>query len=279
MASHIEDYAMIGDCETAALVSKDGSMDWLCLPRFDSGACFAALLGAPDHGRWSLAPTSPPTRVARRYRPDTLILETEFQTGEGSVTLIDFMPLREKYPQLVRLVRGDRGEVQMSMELILRFDYGDLVRWVSRLEDESLHALAGSHMVVLRTPAPLRGEDLKTVSEFTVKAGETIPFVLTYAPSHLPVPEKIDPQEALNRTHEFWKEWISVCTYRGPYAEVVKRSLITLKGLTYLPTGGITAAPTTSLREKIGGPRNWITATAAAGRHTYPAGITRKWLP
>jgi GH15 family glucan-1,4-alpha-glucosidase len=257
MASRIEDYAMIGDCETAALVSKDGSIDWLCLPRFDSGACFAALLGTSEHGRWMLGPASPAIRIARRYRRDTLILETEVHTDQGSVTLIDFMPLREKHPHLVRLVRGDCGEVQMSMELIVRFDYGDLVPWVSRLEDETLRALAGPNMLVLRTPAPLRGEDLRTVSEFTVKAGETIPFVLTYGPSHLPVPEKIDPQEALTQTDEFWKKWISACTYRGPYEDVVKRSLTTLKGLTYWPTGGITAAPTTSLPEKIGGPRNW----------------------
>jgi GH15 family glucan-1,4-alpha-glucosidase len=257
MASRIEDYAMIGDCETAALVGRDGSLDWLCLPRFDSGACFAALLGTPEHGRWLLAPASPAIRVTRRYRSDTLILETEFHTEQGSATLIDFMPLREGHPHLVRLVRGDRGEVQILMELILRFDYGDLVPWVSRLEDGTLRALAGPSMVVLRTPAPLRGEDLKTVSEFTVKAGETVPFVLTHGPSHLPVPEKIDAQEALRCTDEFWKKWISGCTYRGPYDEIVRRSLITLKALTYWPTGGITAAATTSLPEKIGGPRNW----------------------
>jgi GH15 family glucan-1,4-alpha-glucosidase len=257
MACRIEDYAMIGDCETAALVAKDGSIDWLCLPRFDSGACFAALLGTPENGRWLIAPTSEPGQISRRYQPDTLILETEFQTNEGTVTLIDFMPVREKHPHLVRLVRGDRGQVNMRMEAIFRFDYGELVPWVIRLADGALRAVAGPNMVILRTPVPLRGEDLKTVSEFTVKPGETVPFVLSYGPSHLEVPTTIDPQQALARTSEFWEKWISGCTYHDRYEEPVKRSLITLKALTYWPTGGITASPTTSLPEKIGGQRNW----------------------
>jgi GH15 family glucan-1,4-alpha-glucosidase len=257
MTSRIEDYAMIGDCQTAALVAKDGSIDWLCLPRFDSGACFAALLGTPENGRWLLAPASASQRVLRRYRQDTLILETEFHTDQASVTLIDFMPLREKHRHLVRLVRGDRGQMQMAMELILRFDYGDLVPWVTRIKGGALRAVAGPNMVVLRTPAPLHGEDLRTVSEFTVKAGETVPFVLSYGPSNLSIPEKIDPQAALARTEKFWGEWIAGCTYHGAYENAVRRSLITLKALTYWPTGGVTAAPTTSLPEKIGGERNW----------------------
>jgi GH15 family glucan-1,4-alpha-glucosidase len=257
MPSRIEDYAMIGDCETAALVARDGSIDWLCLPRFDSGACFAALLGKPENGRWLLAPDSSPVQISRRYQPDTLILETEFRTGEGTVTLIDFMPLREKHPHLVRLVRGDRGEVRMRTEIIFRFDYGELLPWVIRLEDGALRAVAGPHMAVLRSSAPLRGENLKTVSEFTVRAGETVPFVLTHAPSEVAVPESIDPQQALASTKEFWRRWIGASTYRGPYEDSVKRSLITLKALTYWPTGGITAAATTSLPEKIGGQRNW----------------------
>ena len=257
MASHIEDYAMIGDSHTAALVSKNGSIDWFCLPRFDSGACFAALLGSPENGRWLLAPESSSFQVSRRYQPDTLVLETEFHTAKGSVTLVDFMPQRERHPHLVRLVRGDQGEVRMRTEIIFRFDYGELVPWVIRLADGALRAVAGPNMVVLRSPAPLRGENLKTYSEFTVKAGETIPFVLSYGHSERPVPEAIDPHAALERTVDLWKKWISRSMYRGPYQETVKRSLITLKALTYQPTGGITAAPTTSLPEKIGGKRNW----------------------
>lgn len=257
MAARIEDYAMIGDCETAALVAKDGSIDWLCLPRFDSGACFAALLGTPENGRWLLAPASSSLQVSRRYQPDTLTLETGFHTSEGDVTLIDFMPLRERHPHLVRLVRGDRGEVCMRMELIFRFDYGELVPWVMRLKDGALRAVAGPNMAVLRSSAPLRGEDLKTYSEFTVKAGETVSFVLTHGPSEGSPASPIDPQKALERTNEFWRKWISNCTYHGPYEAAVKRSLLTLKALTYMPTGGITAAPTTSLPEKIGGQRNW----------------------
>ena len=257
MPSRIEDYGLIGDCETAALVAKDGSIDWLCWPRFDSGACFAALLGSPDHGRWQLAPSVAVTSVTRRYRRGTLILETEFTTDQGVVTLIDFMPVREKHPDLVRLVRGERGKVLMQMELILRFDYGRSVPWVMRMDDGSLRAIAGPNMVTLRTAVPLRGENLKTVSEFTVNEGETIPFVLTYRASHHPPPKAIDPHAALDRTETFWREWINHCSYQGPWAGVIERSLITLKALTYRPTGGIVAAPTTSIPEKLGGQRNW----------------------
>jgi GH15 family glucan-1,4-alpha-glucosidase len=257
MSSGIEDYALVGDCETAALVGRDGSIDWLCWPRFDSGACFAAILGTPEHGRWKIAPASPVKHTMRRYRKSSLILETDFETAQGAVTLIDFMPLREKQSDLVRLVRGRRGQVRMQMELSLRFDYGQSVPWVTRMDDGSLRAIAGPNMAVLRTSAPIRGEDLKTVSEFTVHEGETVPFVLTYGASHLSLPEPIDPEASLQKTEAFWREWTGRCTYRGPWAEVVERSLITLKALTYWPTGGILAAPTTSLPEKTGGKRNW----------------------
>jgi GH15 family glucan-1,4-alpha-glucosidase len=257
MPSRIEDYAMIGDCETAALVARDGSIDWLCLPRFDSGACFAALLGTAKHGRWSLAPAGFAKQTGRRYVPDTLILETDFETGDGAVTIVDFMPLRAKNPNLIRIVRGRRGQVPMEMELALRFDYGELVPWVSRLDDEGLQAVAGPNLVVLRTPAALRGEGFKTVSQFTVKAGESVSFVLTHGPSHLPVPEATDAEAALSETVAFWKQWTCACRGRGRYEESIKRSLITLKALTYWPTGGIAASPTTSLPEKIGGKRNW----------------------
>jgi GH15 family glucan-1,4-alpha-glucosidase len=257
MASRIEDYALIGDCETAALVGKDGSIDWLCWPRFDSNACFTALLGTPEHGRWKLAPATAPSKVLRQYRKDTLILETEFETAQGSITLVDFMPLREKHSDLVRLVRGRKGRVEMRMELVLRFDYGEIVPWVTRLHDGALRAVAGPNLAVLRTPASMRGEDLKTVSEFTVQEGETVPFVLTYGESHLNTPRAIDAEKALCQTEAFWKNWTRTCSYEGPYADAVKRSLITLKALTYWPTGGITAAPTTSLPERLGGQRNW----------------------
>lgn len=257
MSCPIEDYALIGDCETAALVGNDGSIDWLCWPRFDSGACFAAILGTPEHGRWKIAPATSATRVTRHYRKGTLILETEFETEHGTVTIIDFMPLREKQSDLVRLVRGRQGEVPMKMELSLRFDYGQSVPWVTRLDDGSLRAIAGTNMVVLRTSAPIHGENLKTVSEFTVKAGETVSFVLTYSPSHLALPKTINVERAIKKTEEFWQKWTGQCTYQGPWIESVERSLITLKALTYWPTGGILAAPTTSLPERISGERNW----------------------
>ena len=258
MPSRIEDYALIGDCESAALVAHNGSIDWLCWPRFDSGACFAALLGSEGNGRWLIAPADPDPRVTRRYRNGSLILETEFETAEGAVTLIDFMPLRGVASNLVRLAVGRRGQVTMRTELILRFDYGSAVPWVTRLEDGAgLCAVAGPDMVVLRTPTPLRGENLKTVGEFTVGAGEMVSFVLTYGPSHLPLPEPLDPQTALDDTVAFWADWSSHCRHAGAWHGAVLRSHITLKALTYAPTGGIVAAPTTSLPERIGGPRNW----------------------
>src|SRR5690242_7712644 len=257
MPGRIEDYALIGDCETAALVGRDGSIDWLCWPRFDGGACFAALLGAPEHGRWLVAPVETPRRVTRRYRPDTLILETEFETASGVVTLIDFMPPRGIASDVVRIVRGRRGKVAMRTELVLRFDYGTNVPWVSRTEDGALRAIAGPDMTILRTPVAIRGEDLKTVGEFTVSAGQSVPFVLTYSPSHEPMPGPVESESALADTEAFWLEWTSICSDFGPWTEIVRRSLITLKALTYRPTGGIVAAATTSLPEQIGGSRNW----------------------
>lgn len=257
MASHIEDYALIGDCETAALVARNGSIDWLCWPRFDSGACFAALLGGPEHGRWQIAPLAETKRISRRYRDGSLILETDFETAEGAATLIDYMPPRGHASDLVRQVIGRRGGVRLRSELILRFDYGSLVPWMSRLEDGRLRAISGPDMVVLQASVPLHGENLKTVSEFTLNPGETASFVLAYGPSHLPPPDSVVPAQALADTEAFWREWTGECIYTGKYREAVVRSLVTLKALTYRPTGGIVAAPTTSLPEHLGGTRNW----------------------
>ena len=257
MPSPIADYAMIGDRETAALVSRDGSIDWLCWPRFDSDACFAALLGSPENGRWQIAPCSQRFRVSRRYRPNTLILETRFETESGAVTLVDFMPVQDDAHDIMRLVIGERGRVSMRMELILRFGYGSVVPWVTRLPDRSVRAVGGPDMVVLRTPAAVRGEDFRTIAEFTVDAGEQVPFELAYRHSHLEPPAARDPQQALKATEKYWVDWISKCSSSGAYDGIVKRSLITLKALTYAPTGGIVAAPTTSLPEHLGGTRNW----------------------
>jgi GH15 family glucan-1,4-alpha-glucosidase len=257
MSSRIEDYALIGDCTTAALVGRDGSVDWLCWPRFDSDACFAALLGDAEHGRWRIAPRDPAARVSRRYRGDTLILETRFEWSEGAVTLIDFMPLRGVNSNLVRLVVGERGRVAMCTEVVLRFGYGAIVPWVTRVDDATLRAVAGPDMVVLRTPVRLTGQNMKTVGEFEVAAGETVPFVLTYALSHVLPPEPVDPLSALAATEGFWTDWSKNCRPAGHCSEAVLRSLITLKACTYWPTGGIVAAPTTSLPEQLGGTRNW----------------------
>ena len=257
MPSRIEDYALLGDCETAALVSRDGSIDWLCWPRFDSGACFAALLGTPENGRWRMAPLDPDTRSTRRYRGDTLILETTFTSSDGEVTVIDFMPLRGPMSDLVRIVRGRRGRVAMRSELLLRFNYGSSIPWVTRLDDGAIRAIAGPDMVIVRSSVPLRGEGLSTVSEFTVGPDETACFVMTYGPSHLPAPSGVDAQKALADTEAFWQAWASRCSYSGEWREPVIRSLVTLKALTYRPTGGIVAAPTTSLPEQPGGSRNW----------------------
>ncbi len=257
MPSRIEDYAIVGDCETSALVARDGSVDWLCWPRFDSGACFAALLGGPENGRWLVAPCEAGARTTRRYRESTLILETDIETTEGEVTLIEFMPPRGKASDLIRIVVGRRGKVAMRTELIIRFDYGSLVPWVTSREDRTLCAVSGPDMVVLRTPVPLRGKDRKTVGEFTVSAGDTVPFVLTYGPSHVHLPARIDPMTALADTEAFWRDWSSRFEGADEWSEPVLRSLITLKALTYRPTGGIVAAPTTSLPEQLGGARNW----------------------
>lgn len=256
MSQKIENYALIGDCETAALVGRNGSIDWLCWPAFDSDACFAAILGTHKNGRWLVAPNDDVTTISRRYLADTLILETRFETKSGTVALIDFMPPRGKASDIVRLVRGVSGTVKMRMELVIRFGFGIDIPWVRRI-DHSLLAVAGRDMTVLRTPVETRGQDLTTVAEFVVKAGETVPFVLTYGPSHLDPPEPIDPQIALQETETFWKEWCSHCTRDGEYHDLILRSLITLKALTFGPTGGIVAAPTTSLPEKLGGARNW----------------------
>jgi GH15 family glucan-1,4-alpha-glucosidase len=255
--TQIEDYAIIGDCETAALVSRAGSIDWLCWPRFDSPACFAALLGGTDHGRWRVAPTDANARVTRRYRGETLILETEFETAEGSVLVIDFMPLRDGKSNVVRTVVGKRGRVAMETQIVFRFDYGSIIPWVSRLDDGALRAIAGPDMIVVRTDVELRGEGFTTVGEFTIAEGEQTSFVMTWGPSHLHPPRGVDPAKALEVTERFWTHWASECTYTGPYRESVMRSLLTLKALTYHPTGGIVAAPTTSLPEQVGGVRNW----------------------
>jgi GH15 family glucan-1,4-alpha-glucosidase len=258
MSCRIEDYGLIGDCETAALVGRDGSIDWLCWPAFDSDACFAALLGDDRHGRWLIAPAEEITRISRRYWDNTLILETRFETASGAVALIDFMPPRGKASDVVRLVRGASGKVRLRMELVIRFGFGVDIPWVRKNPDGSgLLAICGQDMTVLRTPIETRGEDLTTVADFEVGEGETVPFVLTYGPSHLPVPAPIDPKQALQDTEDFWTEWCSRCTYEGFGRDLVMRSLITLKALTYAPTGGIVAAPTTSLPEKLGGARNW----------------------
>jgi GH15 family glucan-1,4-alpha-glucosidase len=256
-SGHIEDYALIGDCESAALVGRDGSIDWLCWPRFDSGACFAALLGDAGHGRWRIAPADPGAVVRRRYRDDTLILETEFETADGIVLVTDFMPLDHARSDLVRVVRGVSGRVAMHAELILRFDYGSVVPWVTRLDDGTLRAIAGPDMIILRSTVPQHGERLTTVGDFTVGEGDVHTFVLTWSVSHLPPPKRIDPLRALRRTERFWRAWARRCTYRGPWRATVMRSLLTLKALTYAPTGGIVAAPTTSLPTEIGGTRNW----------------------
>jgi GH15 family glucan-1,4-alpha-glucosidase len=256
MPARIEDYALIGDCQTAALVARDGSIDWLCLPRFDSPACFASLLGTPEHGRWLLAPRGEVRSVRRRYRPGSLVLETEYETPEGVVAVIDCMPGRARHPHLVRLVEGRRGQVPMRTELVIRFDYGSVVPWVQRLGG-GLGAVAGPDALLLRTPVHVRGENLTTVAQFAVAAGQRVPFSLAWHPSYEPPPEPINPEQAVADTEVWWRDWSGRCTYRGPYREAVVRSLITLKALTYVPTGGMVAAATTSLPEQLGGVRNW----------------------
>jgi GH15 family glucan-1,4-alpha-glucosidase len=287
--ARIEDYAIVGDLHTAALISTDGSVDWLCLPHFDSPACFASLVDTASAGRWLLAPASGGSCTTRRYRPDTLILETEWECADGRVRVTDFMPPRDECVDLVRIVEGLRGSVSMRGELVLRFDYGSVVPWVRRGK-EGIRAVAGPDAAYLTTPAPVRGRDLRTISDFTVRAGERVPFVLTWTPSHQPRPLAVDPECALRDTDSFWAEWSGQSQVAGPYREAIQRSLITLKALTYAPTGGIVAAPTTSLPEQIGGPRNWdyrfcwlrdatltLQSLLAAG-YTDEAAAWREWL-
>ncbi len=256
MPMRIEDYALIGDCQTAALVGRDGSIDWLCLPRFDSGACFAALLGGPENGRWLLAPRAAVRRVTREYRDGSLILDTTFETEDAAVTVTDCMPMRDTVPHIIRTVRGVRGRMPMHTELVVRFDYGSIVPWVRKTR-RGIRAIAGPDSMSLQSEVPLRGENLKTLAEFDVAAGETVSFVLTWHPSHVRDPHEADAAALVVATEKAWREWSSQCTYEGPYRKVVQRSLATLKALTHTTTGGIVAAPTTSLPEALGGPRNW----------------------
>ncbi|HUA55245.1 MAG TPA: glycoside hydrolase family 15 protein [Candidatus Sulfotelmatobacter sp.] len=256
MPSPIEDYALLGDRDTAALVARNGSIDWLCLPRFDSPACFAALLGSAEHGRWKIAPIGEVSRIRRRYRDGTLILETDFETDSGAVTVIDCMAARGVASDVVRLVVGRRGEVAMRMHLAIRFDYGLIVPWVQRTE-EGLTAIAGPDLLVLRCPVTLRGKNFTTRADFVVSAGEQVPFVLSWSPSNLPAPEAIDAAATITRVERSWRDWVSRCRYQGRWADAVHRSLLTLRALTCAATGGIVAAPTTSLPEQPGGRRNW----------------------
>jgi GH15 family glucan-1,4-alpha-glucosidase len=287
----IEDYGLIGDCTTAALVGRNGSIDWLCWPRFDSAACFSALLGNSNYGRWSIAPSDPLYKSSRSYRGDTMLLETVFAVRDGSFALIDFMPTNRPDSSVIRIVEGRSGRPQVRMDLTLRFDYGSTVPWVDRLPDENgIAAIAGPNLVALRTPVELKGEDLSTTSDFTISSGERVSFVLTYGPSHLPPPAAIDADLSLDDTEAFWKEWSARCTYDGHRREAVMRSLLTLKALTLTQTGGIVAAPTTSLPEQIGGPRNWdyrycwlrdatLTLIALMGSGYYEEAIAwRNWL-
>ncbi|MFJ6079205.1 glycoside hydrolase family 15 protein [Pseudarthrobacter sp. NPDC092419] len=287
--ARIEDYAVIGDLQTGALVSTEGSIDWLCLPRFDSPACFSALVDTPDAGRWLIAPEGAGPCTRRQYRDGSLVLETEWETPEGAVRVIDFMPPRDRVADVVRIVEGVTGTVRMRSELVLRFDYGHIVPWVRR-DEFGLHAIAGPDAVYFATPAPLRGENMHTTSEFTVSAGERVPFVLTWAPSHVGRPQTVDAEEVLGTTYAFWRGWASQCAVKGKYQDAVVRSLVTLKALTYGPTGGIVAAVTTSLPEQLGGSRNWdyrfcwlrdaamtLQALLAAG-YTKEAGAWRDWL-
>jgi GH15 family glucan-1,4-alpha-glucosidase len=285
----IEDYALIGDCHTAALVGRDGSIDWLCFPRFDSGACFAALLGGVERGRWLVAPAGKIKSVQRRYRNDSLVLETEFHTARGSVRLIDFMPLSDERWDVVRIVEGLSGTVAVRMELIVRFDYGSIVPWVRRAKDILL-LTAGPDTLELAASVEVCGENMKTVAQFSVRKGQRDSFVLNYRPSHFPMRARIDPARALKATERQWHRWSARCRYKGRWRGPVQRSLLTLKALTYEPTGGLVAAPTTSLPELLGGVRNWdyrfcwlrdatftLNSLLLAG-YNEEAAAWRKWL-
>lgn len=289
MSRPIEDYALVGDLHTAALISRGGSVDWLCFPRFDSGACFAALLGDDENGHWTIAPQSGGDATSRRYRDRTLILESQWTTSDGVVRVVDFMPPRDDLPDLIRVVEGVSGRVPMRSTLRIRFDYGHITPWVRRVDGE-LCAVAGPDALWLRSDVEPRGVDKTTVSEFTVGAGDRVAFALTWSESHKPKPRVVDPLNALDQTEEFWRRWISNAKVDGPYAEAVSRSLITLKALTYRPTGGIAAAATTSLPEQLGGNRNWdyrycwlrdatmtLHALLSSGYH-HEAQAWREWL-
>jgi GH15 family glucan-1,4-alpha-glucosidase len=252
----IEDYALISDCQSAALVGRDSSIDWLCFPRFDSPACFAALLGKPEHGRWLLAPVEKVEQTSRRYREGTLILETNFETDTGAVTVVDCMPPHGTDRDVIRIVVGKRGEVPMRMELVIRFDHGSIIPWVRRIH-HGIHAIAGPDALLLQGDVPVRGEQLTTVAEFTVAEGQQVSFVLRWHRCHEALPPTVDAGHRLAATARWWRKWSSQCTYEGPWKEAVLRSLVTLKGLTYHPTGGIVAAATTSLPEQLGSVRNW----------------------
>ncbi|MFJ9813612.1 glycoside hydrolase family 15 protein [Streptomyces sp. NPDC101158] len=291
MTQRIDDYALIGDLQTAALVGRDGSIDWLCLPRFDSAACFAALLGDENNGHWRIAPKGAATCTSRRYAEDSLVLETVWETRTGTVKVVDFMPQRDRAPDVIRIVEGVSGRVEMSSVLRLRLDYGSIVPWVRRSDGHRV-AIAGPDSVWLRSEPPVKtwGQQFATCSAFTVTAGEKVAFVLTWHPSHEPRPALVDPFEALEQSLADWRAWAARCTYEGPFREAVMRSLITLKALTYAPTGGIVAAPTTSLPEELGGVRNWdyracwlrdssltLNALLSAG-YVEEAGAWRDWL-
>ena len=289
MPSIIEDYALIGDTQTAALVGRDGAIDWTCFPRFDSGACFAALLGGRDNGRWLIAPRQAPRAMRRRYRTDSLVLETLIETSSGVVRLVDFMPIRDERPDIVRIVEGVEGTVDMHVDLVVRFDMGRVVPWARQRED-ALVMTAGPDALCLRGDVEVHGEELATVGDFTVRAGDRRSMVLTWFPSHLDLPAGLDPTTALRETEEWWRDWSASCKYDGPWGEAVMTSLRVLKALTYGPTGGIVAAPTTSLPEWPGGGRNWdyrycwlrdATLTLYAlmlGGHEGEAKAWREWL-
>jgi GH15 family glucan-1,4-alpha-glucosidase len=282
---HIEDYAIIGDTQTIAMVGRTGSIDWLCFPRFDSGACFSALLGTPEHGRWLIAPGGELRASRRRYVDGTLVLETELDSDEGTIRLIDFMPIRGRDPDLVRIVEGVRGRVTVQLELVIRYDYGWIVPWVRR-EAGRLHAVAGPDALVLASPIETRGRGLATVAEFTVEPGDRVPFTLTWHPSYEAMPPSPDPETELRETCAWWRAWADRARCGGPYADAVLRSLLTLKALTYGPSGGIVAAGTTSLPEELGGVRNWdyrycwlrdATFTLQALLHAGYSGEAKAW--
>jgi len=294
----IEDYAVIGDCHTAALVGRDGSIDWLCMPRFDSAACFAALLGEPRHGRWLLAPDRKvrpyknrgTPRITRRYRGDSLILETEFRTATGVAKVIDFMPVGGSDRSIVRIVEGLSGHVKMETELVIRFDYGVTIPWVNRIDSKTISAVAGPNLLCVRTPVDIHGENMHSAAHFTVRKGERIPFVLSYRESHYHLPDVIDADIALEQTEKYWANWTGICKLKGKWRNEIVRSLLTLKSLSYQPTGGIVAAVTTSLPEQLGGSRNWdyrycwlrdatftLLAFLNAG-YTEEANIWQHWL-